>query len=486
MSSKIMTGQPVASEADAVSTDLHHEEEVLDEYYAITVPFARPTCQCPEEIRVMEPAGCKDCDLDLKLQAFKQAYGRTKVRWAWFSGARALDDDLSRRLGTLGYLPFEVRDKIFRLVLDEYMEEALAYRMLNDHLIRYGLLRGPVRRRGDAVSWLAMKQQLKDNVEIRIREAYLAHESKDPKLCKVFCPRQSPFAILPDVVMPLRLATDDTKFEIDRVFLSTMTFDFSCPKALQLFLKELSVVQLSQVRFITIRIYGCNVCSCSDNCESCYSDIYNEETYYKWGFLCAKLPSTLISINFDLSSKSGGGYPTCFASSLGPEQLRLAKQGMQFLRRQVRRITLETEVKLLEKPDPYSRSTPRYFGTSPSTVLNGLDVMVRETDVLIGDAEKKLREDIRRGRNFTNPEERYQIGPMVPMTFPRPGQWAGTLHGIPYSSFAGFANPEEHYQMGPMVPPTFPRGEGHGQWAGTLHGVPYSSFAGFANPEEHY
>ena len=62
MSSNIMTGQSVASEPEAVSTDLHHADEALDDDYAITVPFSRPTCQCPEEIR-MEPVGCKDCDL---------------------------------------------------------------------------------------------------------------------------------------------------------------------------------------------------------------------------------------------------------------------------------------------------------------------------------------------------------------------------------------------------------------------------------------
>ena len=395
-----MTGQPVASDPKAVSTDLH-EDEILDEDYAITVPFARPTCQCPEEIRVMEPVGCKDCDLvpgnsDLKLQAFKQAIRQTKMRWTWFSGARALDDGLSRRLGTLGYLPFEIREKIFRLVLDEYIKEAVRYRTWYAPFIQPDL--EPLVLRPPAPSWMAMKQQLMDEFETRTRKTHLAHDSKGAKVYQLFCLHQTPCGIPPDIVMPLRLATPDTQSEFDLVFLSTMTFDFSCPKALQLFLDKLSVAQLSQVRYMTIRIHGCNSCS----------DEYNEATYYKWGVICAKLPSTLISINFDLSGNNGGGCPTSFAWTLGPEKLRLARQGMQFLSGQIGRIALQTEVKLLKKPDPYSRFIYRYFGTSPSTVLNGLEVMVRETETLIANAKarkerERASEDMDIGRNFRVP-----------------------------------------------------------------------------------
>ena len=382
-----MTGQPVAS---GPSTDPHH---VLDEDCANTVPFAPFTlqCQCPKVIRMKDPVGCKDYHCkpvraisELKSQAFKQAIRQTKVRWTWFSGARALDDELSRRLGTLGYLPFEVRDKIFRLVLDEYIEEALRYKIYLDPMAQQHHDSHPF-----DVTWLAMKQDFMCEFEIRIQPTFSAHESKDSKLDKVFCLRQKSFGPPPDFVMPLRLATDDTKFEFDRVFLSTMTFDFSCPFALQLFLSEHSAVQLSQVRSMTIRIYGCNECLGKRK----------EGIYYKWGGLCAKLPSTLTLINFDLSGGAGGGRRAS-SSGLGLENSRLAKQGMQFLRRQVERIALETEVKLLMRPDPYSMIVDRYYGTSPSTVLDGLDVMVRETDVLIAN-EAKMRKDISMGRNST-------------------------------------------------------------------------------------
>ena len=398
-SSVIMTDQPFASKPEAVSTDIHHEDEVLDENHAITVPFAPFTlqCKCPEVIRGKEPVGCKDyckkyCDpvrtiSDLKSKAFKQAIRQTKVRWAWFSGATALDDELSRRLGTLGYLPFEVRDKIFRLVLDEYIEEALRYQLYLDPMAQPYRSDHPF-----GVTWLAMKQNFKTEFEIRITPHFSAHKFKDAKLEKVFCLRQKCFGPPPDFVMPLRLATADTKFEFDRVFLSTMTFDFSCPKALELFISELSAVQMSQVKSITIRFHGCNDCLGKSN----------EGIYYKWGNLCAKLPSTLTLINFDLSGGGPGGCPAT-SSDLRLENPRLAKQGMQFLHGQVERIALETEVKLIEGLSPYSRMVYRFFGKSPSTVLDSLDVMVREIDVLITNAEAKMREDTEMGRNSTVP-----------------------------------------------------------------------------------
>ena len=388
--SSIMTGQPVAS---GPSTDPHH---VLDEDCAITVPFAPFTlqCQCPKVICMKDPVGCKDYHCkpvraisDLKSQAFKQATRQTKMRWAWFSGARALDDELSRRLGTLGYLPFEVRDKIFRLVLDEYIEEALRYKIYLDPMAQQHRHSHPF-----DVTWLAMKQDFMGEFEIRIQPTFSAHDSKDSKLDNVFCLRQKSFGPPPEFVMPLRLATDDTKFEFDRALLSTMTFDFSCPNALKLFLDELSVVQLSEVRFITIRMYGCQACLGKSN----------EALYYKWGVLCAKLPSTLTSINFDLSGGSSAGFIGGSVSLVGLNNPKLAKQGTQYLRRQVERIALGTEVKLLKRLDPNSRIYHRYSGTSPLTVLNSLDVIILENDVLIAQ-DAKMRENSTMRRNSTGP-----------------------------------------------------------------------------------
>ena len=175
-----------------------------------------------------------------------------------------------------------------------------------------------------------------------------------------------------------------------------MTFDFPCPKALQLFLSELSAVQLSQVGSITIRIYGCDDCS----------GAYSERIYYKWGFVCAKLPSTLHSINFDLCGTRGVGFNTARGFTLGLEDHGVAKQGLRFLRRQVERIALETEVNLLKTLDPCYNIPFTYLGMCPSTVLDSLDAMVRETEDLIANAtarKERASEDMDIVRNLRIP-----------------------------------------------------------------------------------
>ena len=43
---------------------------------------------------------------------------RTKQRWAWFTKAKDHDEERGTQLGTLGYLPWEIRQKIFGNIFD--------------------------------------------------------------------------------------------------------------------------------------------------------------------------------------------------------------------------------------------------------------------------------------------------------------------------------------------------------------------------------
>ena len=45
---------------------------------------------------------------------------KTKQRWAWFSAARRRDDELGTRLGTLNYLPLEIRRVVYDYVVQYY------------------------------------------------------------------------------------------------------------------------------------------------------------------------------------------------------------------------------------------------------------------------------------------------------------------------------------------------------------------------------
>jgi len=54
----------------------------------------------------------------------EQIIKKTKKRWAWFSYARKKDDNLGTSLGTLGYLPWEIRQVVFEMVLRGNFEES--------------------------------------------------------------------------------------------------------------------------------------------------------------------------------------------------------------------------------------------------------------------------------------------------------------------------------------------------------------------------
>ncbi|KAL8826291.1 MAG: hypothetical protein Q9191_003886 [Dirinaria sp. TL-2023a] len=51
----------------------------------------------------------------------KKVLKQTKKRWAWFSKARKRDDELNSRLGTLKYLPYEIRQQIYLENIDNYL-----------------------------------------------------------------------------------------------------------------------------------------------------------------------------------------------------------------------------------------------------------------------------------------------------------------------------------------------------------------------------
>lgn len=45
---------------------------------------------------------------------------RTEERWCWFDQARKDDREAGTRLGTLRFLPYEVREQIFKIALEDY------------------------------------------------------------------------------------------------------------------------------------------------------------------------------------------------------------------------------------------------------------------------------------------------------------------------------------------------------------------------------
>lgn len=297
---------------------------------------------------------------------------RTKRRWGWVPGARALD----ARLGTLGYLPWEARHKIYRYVLDEYIDEAITYRMAKFPIFQPTF--DP-----SAAPWLAMKQRFEDEFEV---ETTGFHDTKDAKPYEIFSLRartkgladprlKKPVNQEPDFAMPLRLASPHIGFEFDRVFLSAMFFEFSCHNALHHFLNELAVTsKLPHLRNIIIRIHGCKKCS-RDDTDAVYND---------WSIVLADLPRTLEVIYFDLSDSNGGFR--AFQSGLGPWDLTRVKEALDFFRTMIS--SLAGELRLVETPDPHFSMPYAWQSTRSKTVLNLVDAMIRETDYSIDEAEE--------------------------------------------------------------------------------------------------
>ena len=52
---------------------------------------------------------------------------RTKQRWAWFSDAEDQDRERGTQLGTLGYLPWEIRQMVFENVISSCSDEKIYY-----------------------------------------------------------------------------------------------------------------------------------------------------------------------------------------------------------------------------------------------------------------------------------------------------------------------------------------------------------------------
>ena len=260
-----------------------------------------------------EPNGCKGCESAFKFARWKLALEQTKKRWAWFLEARKLDDECSTRLGTLGYLHWEIRAEIFRRVIEDYMERKRFW----DSEIDFAI----------AQAWPLHKVPVDDWDEcfyLRLR----SHESGLSKLL---------------LTMPLRIATFDTKFEVDHVIFSTETFWFDCPSKLRQFLGGLSADHRSRLRSINIVIF---------QCEHCRLEGVGRE-YSGWRSACDQLPSSLPSVKLTIGSWVYSSYPWTIWDTWRMDQVtrsrrvKRAKELVEFLSCQILRTAMEAEVAIV-------------------------------------------------------------------------------------------------------------------------------------------
>ena len=218
--------------------------------YAITVPF---------DIKSLSYFSL------LKVKTLWQ----TKARWYWFDKACKDDKDAGTRLGTLRFLPYEIRQQIFQIVLEDYfdeVEEQLGQQNPTLKRWRYRYI--------DSVNRPMLQ------IEFEGRHCCC----KRDKVPNVFDLR-SYFGVrqaTERLPMSLRLASPSIQPEFDCVFLSRSTFQFTCPFILHEFLDQLSPFQQSQLKCLKLSMF---------QWWRCASDSLTRRD--QWMAACQRLPRRL-------------------------------------------------------------------------------------------------------------------------------------------------------------------------------------------------
>ena len=224
--------------------------------YAITVPF---------DIKSLP------CFSLLKAKTLRQ----TKARWCWFDKANKDDKDAGTRLGTLRLLPYEIRQQIFQIVLEDYfdaVEEQLEQKLSIFNEDKY-----------ECVGRL-------DTSMLKIEYEGLHCCCKRDKAPSVFDLR-SYFSIWPAIErqpMSLRLASPSIQREFDSIFLARSTFEFTCPLTLHRFLDQLSPSQQRQLKRLSLSMFEYWVCR-SDSMP-------RRRRRDQWIAACQRLPPGLKSV----------------------------------------------------------------------------------------------------------------------------------------------------------------------------------------------
>lgn len=196
-------------------------------------------------------------------QATNRALKQTKKRWCWFVRAQRLDTQRHTRLGTLGYLPQEVRELIYKTILGDHITKILYW----DNTYH------------ESAFEKAMKEQNWSSKEF----------SFDPghKIARVAIQRKLSVAAIDMLDLEwhhvglwgltkygrafpqndLRLASRTLKGEFDDYLLRNSTFCFDCPHNFRRFMRQLFPTQVSCLRRITINVYGDQLEGCCLNID---------------------------------------------------------------------------------------------------------------------------------------------------------------------------------------------------------------------------
>lgn len=216
---------------------------------------------------------------------------RTGLRWCWFDKAGKDDREANTRLGTLRFLPYEIRQQIFKHVLEDYFDEYNQQKWQDGNKDVQFLQPG---------TWNLTKWQLNYEGMYCCCRRGEEHKAWDVVTWASYSHMPQYMKRAP---LNLRFASESLKQEFVRIFLTSNIFEFTCPASLERFMDVLSPLQRRKLKCIKLRLFGYWMCIRRDEVQ----------LFRHWMAVCQRLPPGIISVHFILSyvwrSRWTGNWP---------------------------------------------------------------------------------------------------------------------------------------------------------------------------------
>lgn len=259
------------------------------------------------------------------------------------AGRGFLTHEGSTRLGTLGYLPWEIRQQIFAFLVassytyrDSYKWPEHDYRVSRtgpsfiidppQGFWKYDGYTTAKENRSDFPH--SMNERFPEPFDLysyylKVHQNYHKHR------------------------LAVRLASPDLKNEFEHAFLANQTFFFDCAVALARFLNRLSDQRQAQLRSLHLDLYGCG----SDCCIRRWTKV-RKEIGHGWTLVCAQIPKNLVSVQLELGcvyfkwppwhSEDHVGEPQYHRHGVSP-----AKQLLEVISKQIVRRSPQVRLELV-------------------------------------------------------------------------------------------------------------------------------------------
>ena len=197
---------------------------------------------------------------------------------AWYSNARLLDLQRGTRLGTLGHLPWEVRQHIWALLIDGAISWPYVARLNNGNLVHY-LASRPVPYN----SFANLDYSNRNSKVMEIE--YQSHSDNRTRVSNWYQLRDVSLAV---------------EYEVDAMLFSRRILHFSCPCSLRRFIAQLSPFQRRHFFHLSITLFT--------RCGCCQPYYFGHEPFYMsadmWLMALISLPPGLRNVFVDIGDKN--------------------------------------------------------------------------------------------------------------------------------------------------------------------------------------